>query len=154
MTAYRYVILGMFGIYVVPVMLYSLLYANMQPLAEIIKSSISFIFYSPSYFVLLNIYALCRIDDISWGTKGLESGNSKQSKLQEKWKMIKLIHVVKFVIWNVAASVVLLSFAQLPVPRFYITFVLMMLIILTLLFKIIVGMIYLVVHRIQRCCWD
>lgn len=101
----------MFGIYVVPVMLYSLLYSNMQPLAEIIKSSFSFIFYSPSYFVLLNIYALCRIDDISWGTKGLESGSSKQSKLQEKWKMIKLVHVAKFVIWNVAASVVLLSFA-------------------------------------------
>lgn len=30
-----------------------------------------YIFYSPTYIHLLVIYAFCRIDDLSWGTKGL-----------------------------------------------------------------------------------
>ena len=30
-------------------------------------------FYGPTYLNILNIYSICRIDDISWGTKGLDA---------------------------------------------------------------------------------
>jgi cellulose synthase/poly-beta-1,6-N-acetylglucosamine synthase-like glycosyltransferase len=70
------------GIYCVPVLIYSILYKNMKPAVELAKDAFSFVFYSPTYFIIINIYALCRIDDISWGTKGLDSGNVKISHLQ------------------------------------------------------------------------
>jgi len=41
-------------------------------LIDIIFSAFSFMFYGPTYLNILNIYALSRIDDISWGTKGLD----------------------------------------------------------------------------------
>jgi hypothetical protein len=38
----------------------------------------SFIFYGPTYLNILKIYSLYRIEDISCGTKGLESGSGGQ----------------------------------------------------------------------------
>lgn len=37
---------------------------------EMLVSLPSYIFYVPSYANILLIYAFCRIDDLSWGTKG------------------------------------------------------------------------------------
>ena len=52
-------------------------------MVDVIFSAISFIFYGPTYLNILNIYALCRIDDISWGTKGLDSEvGTKQKERQ------------------------------------------------------------------------
>jgi chitin synthase len=39
----------------------------------------SFLFYGPTYLNILNIYSLCRIDDISWGTKGLDAAGSSKN---------------------------------------------------------------------------
>lgn len=66
--------------------------------------------------------------------------------------MIKLIHVMKFLIWNVFASVILLTFANIPIPRFYITFALMSLIILSLFLKIFIGLLYLIYYRVANSC--
>jgi chitin synthase len=38
----------------------------------------SYIFYVPSYINVLLIYSFCRIDDLSWGTKGLEDDIERQ----------------------------------------------------------------------------
>lgn len=38
---------------------------------EILISVPSYLFYAPTYMNLLMIYAFCKIDDFSWGTKGL-----------------------------------------------------------------------------------
>ena len=54
----------------------------MRPLVEAAKNALSFVFYNPTYFIILSFYALCRIDDISWGTKGLNEQGSQKSKLQ------------------------------------------------------------------------
>ena len=59
--------------YVVPPVLYGVFFFRLKYFWEIISGTFSFLFYSPSYLNLLNIYALCRIDDISWGTKGLDA---------------------------------------------------------------------------------
>lgn len=50
---------------------------------ELLFSVFSFVFYTPTYLILLNTYAICRIDDISWGTKGLDADlNSTDAKLR------------------------------------------------------------------------
>jgi chitin synthase len=67
----RWIMVGVFGIYIVPLLTYAFLFRSMRPLVEAIKNALSFIFYNPTYFIILSFYALCRIDDISWGTKGL-----------------------------------------------------------------------------------
>jgi chitin synthase len=59
--------------YGIPLMFYALLFRSMRPLVEAIKGALSFVFYNPTYFIILSFYALCRIDDISWGTKGLNN---------------------------------------------------------------------------------
>jgi chitin synthase len=67
----RYIMLGILGLYALPLMLYSLCFRNIRVIFEVIAGAISFAFYTPTYLIILNIYALCRMDDLSWGTKGL-----------------------------------------------------------------------------------
>lgn len=64
--------------------------------------------------------------------------------------MIKLIHVGKYVLWNTVASVLLISFSQSKYPRFYIAFVIMISVVLTLAIKIIVGGIYMVAYKCKN----
>ena len=61
------------AIYVLPIMGFLLCFRRCDILVDIIFSTISFLFYGPTYLNILNIYALSRIDDISWGTKGLDN---------------------------------------------------------------------------------
>jgi chitin synthase len=124
----------------------------MRPLAEAGKAALSFIFYNPTYFIILSFYALCRIDDISWGTKGLNNQNSKQSKMQDKWKLIKLIHVGKYTFWNITASVLLISSSTMYYPQFYISFAIMIIIVFTIGLKIVVGAFYLLVYKLKSLC--
>ena len=148
----RWIVVGVFGIYFVPLTIYAILFREMRPLAEAIKAAISFIFYNPTYFIILSFYALCRIDDISWGTKGLNQQNSKQSKMQDKWKLIKLIHVGKYTFWNITASVLLISFSTMYYPQFYISFAIMVIIVFTIGIKIFIGLIYLVGYKFKTLC--
>ena len=60
----------------------------------------SFLFYSPSYIHLFIIYAFCRIDDLSWGTKGLDA-NSKDSSKMQNTNLNKKVHfVIKWMLIN------------------------------------------------------
>ena len=68
-----YIILGIFCLYVIPVGLYPIIYQRFSFVEDILFSTIAFIFYGPTYLNILSVYSLCRIDDISWGTKGLDS---------------------------------------------------------------------------------
>ena len=74
MQSLRYVILGTFAVYVIPLVSYTILFRQCSFLVDIVFSTFSFVYYGSTYLNILNIYALCRIDDISWGTKGLDSG--------------------------------------------------------------------------------
>jgi chitin synthase len=135
-----------------PVLLYGILFRKCQPIFEVVRDTFSFIFYTPSYIIILNVYAICRIDDISWGTKGLDQSkkDNSKAKLEERWKIIKTIHLGKFVIWNIIASVLLLSFSESYVPKFYITLVIMGIISLTLLIKVLLSVIYLVKYKLTQ----
>lgn len=67
-------------IYTVPILVYITLYRKFHILFEIILGAFSFLFYGPTYLNILNIYSLCRIDDISWGTKGLDATASTKNQ--------------------------------------------------------------------------
>lgn len=109
----------------------------------------------------MNTFALSRIDDISWGTKGLDEEEDRNKDLKESWKSIKILHVAKYIFWNVtvgAAMLVLSSpinlqglitpqeynglLVQSYVRKFFMTFFLMVIIGFALLLKIILGAIY------------
>lgn len=69
----RIVTILVFLIHGIPIAMHFFLYAKPKMIAEMIIGVLSYIFYNPTYLILLNIYALCRVDDISWGTKGINS---------------------------------------------------------------------------------
>jgi chitin synthase len=45
---------------------------NLNKVIEILTSLLHYVYYSPTYIHILIIYSFCRIDDLTWGTKGLE----------------------------------------------------------------------------------
>jgi hypothetical protein len=109
----------------------------------VISGAISFAFYTPTYLIILNIYALCRMDDLSWGTKGLDAGtNNKDTAIMNCWKIIKTIHVGKLVFWNVLTAGLLIHFGSNYLVRFYLTFALMVIIAGTMSFKVLCGILY------------
>lgn len=112
----------------------------------------SFLFYGPTYLNILNIYSLCRIDDISWGTKGLDSGAGGQnSKLKDSWKLIKFIHVSKYVFWNIVVAAIILSFGSSYTPRFFITIIMIGLMGTSLSVKIVIGLLYMIKYKLSNC---
>lgn len=40
---------------------------------EMLTSLLSYIYFSPTYVNILQIFSFCRVDDLSWGTKGLDA---------------------------------------------------------------------------------
>lgn len=71
--------LGIMSLYVIPITVF-LLFCKFEYIIDILFSTFSFVFYGPTYLNILNIYALCRMDDISWGTKGLNSDGLGRNK--------------------------------------------------------------------------
>lgn len=60
-----------------------------KSLVDILFSTIDYLFYMPTYIHTLLIYAFCNIDDLSWGTKGLESRTLEADKYKKyKAKMV------------------------------------------------------------------
>ena len=74
----------MFVMHAFPVLLHACMYGKMQIVIEIVTGILSFLFYIPAYLIILNIYALCRIDDISWGTKGRDQEQNFKQTLKLK----------------------------------------------------------------------
>lgn len=51
-----------------PIIIYSIFFRKFGILWDILIGSISYIFYFPTYAVVIPIYAKCRLDDISSAT--------------------------------------------------------------------------------------
>ena len=108
-TLIRWLLLGSVLFYLIPIFLLAILFRRSKIIGEIMFGALSFLFYTPTYLLTLNIYSLCRMDSVSWGTKGIEQTSGKHANLQKKWRQIKFIHVVKYLIWNIILSSVMLS---------------------------------------------
>lgn len=138
----RWLLVGSVVVYIVPISFYIILFGRGHILCEIILGGFSFLFFGPTYLNILNIYSLCRIDDISWGTKGLDSGNDKNANLKDSWKLIKFVHVVKYVVWNVILGVVLLTLGASYIPRFFVTIIMVILIGVSMGVKVVLACLY------------
>ncbi len=83
------------------------------------------------------------MNDLSWGTKGLDAGTSdKDDPILNMWKIIRTIHVGKLIFWNVMVAGLLIHFGSNYLVRFYLTFALMAIIASTMFFKVICGILY------------
>lgn len=151
-NAMRWMLVGSIAIYFVPISIFVLIFRKASILCEIILGSLSFLFYGPTYLIILNVYSLCRIDDISWGTKGLDNTSAKNSNLKGSWKLIKVLHVSKFVIWNVILSVILLTLGADYKNRFFVTFIMVILIGLSMSIKVLIGSFYLIKYWCGNLC--
>jgi hypothetical protein len=144
----RYFIITSMGLYVFPIVLYGLFFLRFKYMWEILSGTFSFLFYAPSYLNLLNIYAMCRIDDISWGTKGLDASvGGKNVKLKETWKIVKMIEVAKFAFWNVTIGVILILFDSFLLIKFFMTLSLLVIFTLILAIKMVIGLGYLIKYK-------
>ena len=137
-------------LYTAPILLYCIIYKNCKVLIEILCGSVAFLYYSPAYLIVLNIYALCRINDISWGTKGLDATQTSGNQdVEDTWKAIRTIHVAKYLFWNIVWGIILLTLGGEYETRFYITFIIVIILASTLFFKVFVAMLYLIK---MGCC--
>lgn len=110
LSIYKWIVLGVVGMYIVPILVYAVFYCKCEFLTDVLFGVFSFIYYTPTYLNILNTFALCRIDDISWGTKGLDAEDNRNKDLKDSWRSIKILHVAKFLFWNI-----LVGFAMLAV---------------------------------------
>jgi chitin synthase len=68
---------------------------------EMLTSLFSYLFFTPTYINILSIFSFCRIDDLSWGTKGLDNDDSG---FHRDWEKKKYVFVLQFISINVAVS--------------------------------------------------
>lgn len=54
---------------------------NLSKSYELLNSLLSYMFFAPSYIHLFFIYAFCRVDDLSWGTKGQDKADDQKISL-------------------------------------------------------------------------
>lgn len=144
----RWIIISIIGLYALPVMIYCIIFRRFSFAIEMIFGAFAFLFFSPTYLIILNIYALSRINDISWGTKGLDANTgSKNSALEETWNIIRLLQIGKYLFWNIIAGLILLTLGAEYITRFLVTFVIMLILGITLGIKVFVGIYYLIVYH-------
>lgn len=117
---------------------------------EVVRSLPSYIFYVPSYVNILLIYSFCRVDDLSWGTKGLDDDVTRTRS--ERWKIIKYKFVGHFLLWNVVVAFVLTNVMDLYLVRSYVILVMTCLVVFLLAFKLIFAMLYLLRYWLRSCC--
>jgi hypothetical protein len=142
------------AMYFIPIFFYSALFRKGNIFGEVLLGYIPFLFYTPTYLNILNAYSLCRIDDISWGTKGLDEGSEKNSDLKESWKQLKFVHVTKYILWNVIFSSILLTLGASYTTRFFVTLTMMGIITLSLAIKVIIGIGYMFSYKFKICCFE
>ena len=134
--------------YIFPLLLYGIFFFRIKYFWEIVTGTFSFLFYSPSYLNLLNVYALCRIDDISWGTKGLDAEvGGKNAKLKDTWKIVKMLDVAKFFFWNCILGTLFIVFDEYLLIKFFVMLCLLILFTFIQVIKIVIGMAYLIKYK-------
>ena len=79
-TIYKYLVVAVLASYTIPIFFFSLFFCRLSFAFEVLCGAISFLYYTPTYLNILSTFALCRIDDISWGTKGLDASSGGKTK--------------------------------------------------------------------------
>lgn len=115
-----------------------------------LASLCSYLFYTPTYVNILQIFAFCRIDDLSWGTKGLDADGF--NAVAKEWERRKYIFVLQYITTNVIVSYVCVKLSEYVIPRNYIILITTCLVAFLLLFRLIPAAIYLLRYNIKKIC--
>ncbi|CAD8111354.1 unnamed protein product [Paramecium sonneborni] len=102
---------------------------------SVLMNAIHYFYYQPTYTHLFITYAFCRIDDLSWGTKGLTEDKS-QSKVFTDKIYKKYLFVIKWIVLNCIASGILILLLRMNIsrlPQFLILFISVILTLISLL---------------------
>lgn len=147
--------ISIFALYGFITLLFSILFCSFQTIYETFFGMFSYIFYSSTYMTILNVYALCRIDDISWGTKGLNTDTSpREVEMMSKWRSLKLMHVSKFMVYNLGITFILFSCEEAlnSLLIFYITFFFVGLLLFITIVTFLFAVLYLVKYKLGTLC--
>lgn len=117
---------------------------------ECVTSLFSYLFYTPTYINILMIFAFCRIDDLSWGTKGLDSEGVNM--VAREWERRKFVFVLQYISINVVLSFILIKASELDVARNGVILASTCLVAFLLLFRLIPAAIYLIKYYLMRIC--
>lgn len=137
MNYLRVIILFVIGGHALPI-LWSL---SFRKYVECLASVFSYIFYTPTYINVVQIFAFCRIDDLSWGTKGLDIEG--EGGVAHEWERRKYIFVLQFVSTNVVFAYIIISICDYDFPRNTIILTTTCLVAFLLLVRLVGAIIYL-----------
>lgn len=70
--------------------------------------------------------------------------------MKDSWRVIKFLHVSKYIFWNLILSVILLSFGSSYTPRFFITIIVVAVMALIQSIKVIIAILYLLWYKITN----
>jgi chitin synthase len=112
---------------------------------EMLISLPSYIFYVPSYVNILLIFAFCRIDDLSWGTKGRDEDTEKRKS--DSWKREKYIFVCIFMMVNILLAYGVCQVLNLKDVRASVIFGLTCLVVFLLGFRLVPALLYLLKYK-------
>jgi hypothetical protein len=117
---------------------------------EMLTSLFSYIYFSPTYVNTLQIFAFCRIDDLSWGTKGLDS--DQKNDTMGDWEKRKFVFVLQYVGSNVIISYILIQLTKFDFTRNIIILASSALVVFLLAFRLIFAAFYLLKYYLVRSC--
>lgn len=116
---------------------------------EMIISLPSYIFFVPSYINIFLMYSFCRIDDLSWGTKGLDD-DVERSK-SEEWRRDKMWFIFKFALANILVAYAVSQVLGLPGVRGFVILIVTCLVVFMLAFKLLFSGLYLFYYKLKNC---
>lgn len=90
---------------------------NPSCIPKIMRSCLAYIYYMPSYMHTFLIYAFCRIDDFSWGTKGSDS--SDESKKANEFKHFKIDFMSAWIFINALIAFIIIYLNTISVTQNY-----------------------------------
>jgi hypothetical protein len=120
-----------------------------------LKYGFQFMIARPFMQLLLTMYSICNLHDISWGTKGLNIGLDRShvnaghtSRISIEFKYFKLWAVLIWLITNISFCVLYFSSLQGKGAKF--VSAILYLFALYIFFKLIAGLVFGIKFRYQR----
>ena len=109
---------GTVGMYILTVLgSYCVTNYRLRVITELFLSVPHFLFYAPTYLHIFMIYSFCKVDDFTWGTKGLDSDTTKGDFTAERNRITKYKEVLGFILWNIIVGIVLCLLVSFEVTK-------------------------------------
>jgi chitin synthase len=113
-----------------------------------VTSLLSYLYYSPTYINILQIFAFSRIDDLSWGTKGLDM--TENDSIEREWEKRKYIFILQFVSTNAVLSYLFVKLAEFDYFKNILILTSTCLVAFLLIFRLVFALFYMIKYYCSR----